>query len=409
MDTVLLASLGSPGDINPFIALGLALKEVGATPLFLANPHDIPSIERHGIGTIPVGEPWDLMSLVAGDPKYVLSPQAGLHTTRDVFIPYSRRLYPAAAKAIEAHRPAAVVSHAFCFGSTWAARSAGIPAVVAHLAPISLMSKEVFAVYPFFRRLLFALAVPLGKKQFGRLARPLCTELGIPWDDRIIERTMTEPDLLLGLWSRLFADLPSFSSGSGRVACGFPAPALAEPALDVALEEFLTTGDPPVAVTLGTNAFAFAGSFFDHALAACRKLGLRALVVSKKGALGLDLADDAFVAGWADYGLLFPRCRAIVHHGGAGVTSQALGAGVPSVVVPFGHDQEDNGMRVERLGAGRLVPRSKTGRRLSAALSEILAPAAVERAARVGEALRQEEDGAAFAAGFLSKWLAKRP
>jgi UDP:flavonoid glycosyltransferase YjiC (YdhE family) len=49
---------------------------------------------------------------------------------------------------------------------------------------------------------------------------------------------------------------------------------------------------------------------------------------------------------------IFPRCRAVVHHGGIGTAAQALAAGLPQLVVPRAHDQPDNARRLERLGVG---------------------------------------------------------
>jgi len=37
----------------------------------------------------------------------------------------------------------------------------------------------------------------------------------------------------------------------------------------------------------------------------------------------------------------------------------ALRCGIPSLVIPFGYDQPDNGARMERLGVARVVPRHR--------------------------------------------------
>ena len=404
MGCVLLSGLGSPGDIHPFIAIGLALKKEGLTPRFLANPDDIPRIEAHGIDTIPVGPPLHLMSRVSSDPKYLLSPQAGVYTTKDIFIPFSRDLYPAAAAAIDTHTPVAVISHPFCFGAIWAAKTAGIPTVVAHLAPLSLMTRDIFSAYPVVKRALYSLAIPLGKAQLAKLVKPLCDELGVPWHRDILEETMISTDHLVGMWSPAFYD-PSPPTAGGRwQTCGFPTlPARPAPS-DESLEAFLAKGDPPVAITLGTNAFAFAGDFFEHALTAAKRLGFRPLVICKE-ASNLRLPTGAIAVNQADYSRVFPACRAVIHHGGIGVTAATLKAGSPAVVVPFGHDQEDNGLRVERLGAGRLVPRAKAERLLRPALAEILLDETASRAKSVGQVIREETDGATALANHVKTWL----
>ena len=47
-----------------------------------------------------------------------------------------------------------------------------------------------------------------------------------------------------------------------------------------------------------------------------------------------------------------PRAAAVVHHGGIGCVSQALGAGVPQLIRPMAYDQHDNAARLRRLGVG---------------------------------------------------------
>jgi UDP:flavonoid glycosyltransferase YjiC (YdhE family) len=111
---------------------------------------------------------------------------------------------------------------------------------------------------------------------------------------------------------------------------------------------------------------------------------------------------------YAPHSELFPRAAANVHHGGIGTTVQAMRAGRPMVIVPFSHDQPDNGARCERLGIARVVPRRKaSAARLAAALREVLGDAAVtERAARIGVRTRAE-DGAKVAADAIERVLAK--
>ncbi len=402
MPSVLLSTLGSPGDINPFIALALALRDLDVTPIFLANPYDLPVLERHGFEAVPVGESWDLMALVASDPKYLLSPQAGTHTTRDIFIPFSEKLYPATRAAIEKWKPGVVVAHAFCFGAHWAAEDAGVPRAVVHLAPISLLTRDLFAVYPPLGRLLMTLAVPLGQAQFDRLVRPLCEKLGVPWSKGILSRTMVFPDLLLGMWSPRFAPLSTSSRRGTLHACGFPSMKTTE-ALEPALEAFLEAGSVPVAVTLGTNAFAFAGAFFETTLGVLVARGHRVVVITKRPLE--ELPERCLSVPYADYKTLFPRCCAVIHHGGVGVTGAALTAGVPSVVVPFGHDQKDNALRVQALRVGRHVPRRKIARKLPAALEALLTAEVAERARDLGEALRADPDGPTTAATLIIQCL----
>ena len=56
---------------------------------------------------------------------------------------------------------------------------------------------------------------------------------------------------------------------------------------------------------------------------------------------------------------LLPRAAMLVYHGGVGTLAQPTKAGIPHLVVPNGHDQFDNGWRIEQLRLGRSLPQTR--------------------------------------------------
>jgi UDP:flavonoid glycosyltransferase YjiC (YdhE family) len=82
-----------------------------------------------------------------------------------------------------------------------------------------------------------------------------------------------------------------------------------------------------------------------------------------------------------------------VHQGGSGTTGQAMLAGKPMVFVPYGWDQPDNAARVERLGMGLHVPRTRYSARTAAhALDRLLNDDRfAKRAAEVGKRIKAED------------------
>jgi sterol 3beta-glucosyltransferase len=101
---------------------------------------------------------------------------------------------------------------------------------------------------------------------------------------------------------------------------------------------------------------------------------------------------------------LFHRMDANVHHGGAGTTANALAAGVPSVIVPFGADQPFWARRATDLGvAPPPIPITRLTRdRLTEALRLALTdPALRSRSAELGKRIRSE-DGTRTAAQWYS-------
>jgi vancomycin aglycone glucosyltransferase len=98
---------------------------------------------------------------------------------------------------------------------------------------------------------------------------------------------------------------------------------------------------------------------------------------------------------------------AVVHHGGAGTTTDAARAGVPAVVVPQGADQPYWAGRVAVFGIGVAHPGPvPTVESLSAALRTALMPEVRDRALAVAGTIRA--DGALVAARLLFDAVSRR-
>jgi rhamnosyltransferase subunit B len=158
------------------------------------------------------------------------------------------------------------------------------------------------------------------------------------------------------------------------------------------LETFLDEGGPPILFTAGsTNAQA--ARFFAVAADACRELGARgALATAFPNQLPPDLPNTIRHFSRVSFSRMFPRCRAVVHHGGIGTTAHALAAGTPQLVVPLSHDQPDNAARIARFGVGdSLNPEALNPRALAEKLRILTASKDVGRACRdLRERVRQQ-------------------
>lgn len=164
---------------------------------------------------------------------------------------------------------------------------------------------------------------------------------------------------------------------------------LGRPGLPPDVQEFLAAGPPPVVMTFGSSLVADPARDRDLFVRAARHAGRRLLVPGVPPEHHRHQPDVLFT-GAMDFARLLPQVAAIVHHGGAGTTYTALAAGVPSVVVPHLGDQGYYGRQVARLGAGpRPVPRWRlTARGLGRLVEEAvtMAPGARAVATRLGDA-----------------------
>jgi UDP:flavonoid glycosyltransferase YjiC (YdhE family) len=155
--------------------------------------------------------------------------------------------------------------------------------------------------------------------------------------------------------------------------------------LSTELLRFLDEGEPPVVVTFGSMAAPDAAATTGATLAGIRLAGRRAIL--QDGDADSADADGVLRIGPVDHPALFPRAAAVVHHGGAGTTHAAVAASVPSVVVPHVGDQPFWAHRLHRLGvAPAPLPLAKVS---AQAMADRIGSATAEGmrsvAARLGE------------------------
>jgi UDP:flavonoid glycosyltransferase YjiC (YdhE family) len=125
--------------------------------------------------------------------------------------------------------------------------------------------------------------------------------------------------------------------------------------LDPGLEAWLDDGEPPIFVGFGSMSGQGIDAIEKVVHAALSATGRRCLIGAGWAGLGArGLPAHWRVAGDVPHQRLFPRMAAVVHHGGAGTTANALRAGVPQVVLPLILDQHHHAHRLWQSG---LTPR----------------------------------------------------
>jgi rhamnosyltransferase subunit B len=188
---------------------------------------------------------------------------------------------------------------------------------------------------------------------------------------------------IVGRFPEWFAPIAEGWPAQTRLA-GFPidGPGVGPP-LAPEFERFLEAGEPPVVFTPG-SAMRHARHFFAEGVAACRRLGLRCVLVSPhRDQIPGRLPPSVRSIDEAPFGLLFGRAAAVVHHGGIGTLAQGLRAGVPQLVMPMILDQHDNAARLRRLGLSEwLPPRRFLDRAVARKLRWLLDSPAVASACR---------------------------
>lgn len=405
----LLLTLGSYGDVHPFVGIGSALRERGHRVTLLTNDHFRSLAESHGLEFVPVGTARQYHAI--GQNLDLWHARRGAPTILKVVRSLLKDTYEALAASISADT--VVVASTLGLAARITQEKLGTPLVTAHLAPFMFRSlhapPRLPGMFPLewlpkgVQRLFWS---GMDRYLLDRLLAPaineLRGELGLPGDvSGVMDQWWHSPERVLGLWPAWFGDAAPDWPQQVRL-CGFPLyDERKTAAVSPKLAAFLEAGDPPVAFTPG-SAMQFGDRFFGAAVDACRRLGLRAVLLSRhEEHIPRSLTKEIIGVDFAPFSHLLPRCCALVHHGGIGTLSQGIAAGLPQVVMPMSHDQVDNSVRLQRLGVGLpLSPRRFTGRRLADRLQHLVqsdkAPA-VKKTAAVLAADLKNRDGIANA------------
>ncbi len=410
---ILILTVGSRGDVQPYVALGAGLQAAGHSVTLATLEAFAPVVAARGLGFRPLrGEFLELLQTPQGKAA-VAGKGNPLALLRQVRPMLRRVLDDALAASDEAE---VVVYHPKAMAGYSIAERRGIAGALA--LPLPLFSPTaafpspilpVATLGPSLNRLSHRAMVALTSASVRGLVNRWRKEaLGLlPVRD---ELTLNgRPVLRLYGYSPVVVPTPSdwdqFSVATGYWFLDRPA-GWTPPA---SLQAFLSAGPPPVYVGFGSMPTQDAARTTGIVLEALRQAGQRGVLATGWGGLAAaDVPASVYLLDEAPHDWLFPQMAAVVHHGGAGTTAAGLRAGVPTVICPFFGDQPFWGRRVAALGAG---PRPVPQRRLSAEALSAAIVAAVgdqtmrERAAALGAAIRAE-DGVREASARLEAYAA---
>jgi rhamnosyltransferase subunit B len=417
---IVLTTFGSLGDLHPYVAIALALKQRGHDAVIATSAFYRARVESLGLGFAPVRPDHPGPEFMTDFMRQVMDLRTGPEfVIRKLIMPALRESYEdtlAAAAGADL-----LVSHPLTFTTRLVAEQGAIPWASSVLAPLSFFSAydpPVLGPVPWLARLKFGAAFHrslfrLARWSLRRWSEPwhrLRAELGLPTtcDDPLFEGQHA-PRLTLALFSaHLAAPQPDWPSTT--VVTGFPFydEAGAAP-MPPDLRDFLAAGPPPLVFTLGSSAVMDAGAFYEHSAAAAQLLGRRAVLLIGKDPRNrpAHLPDGVAAFDYAPFAELFPHAAAIVHQGGIGTTAQALRSGRPMLIMPYSHDQPDNADRVRRLGVGRVVRRARyTATCAAAELRALLEDTTYHQcAASVATQIRGESGAAAACTALESVGL----
>jgi sterol 3beta-glucosyltransferase len=406
---IFIATYGSRGDVQPYVALGKGLKEAGHCVTLATSERFRGFVGEYGLQYGYMND--DMLAILDTDQGREM-----LENTNNLFdvlgrtlrmkkqiAPIQQSLLQESWNAAKESEPDLIIFHPKAYGGPHFAEKLGVPVIMALPVPMMVPTSEHPNMgFPDLRLgrgynlMTYGMVNRLMGLSAGKHVKAWRAAHNLPLQKRfdILHTTDGKAIPVLHAFSRHVVPPPSDWPRTATVT-GYwflnqtdgwqPTPEL---------EAFLKAGPPPVYVGFGSMAGRNPRRLANIVINALRVSGMRGIIATGWGGLQTErLPPTLQQIDQAPHAWLFPRMAAVVHHGGAGTTAAALQAGRPSVIVPFFGDQPFWGQRVHMLGGGSrpIAQKKLTVEKLAAAIKNMVSdPLVQKKAENLGEKIRHE-------------------
>lgn len=400
MRKILISTLGSRGDTQPYLALAVGLQQEGHRVTLTSPAAFAPWIQAYGVGVHPIRfDPQAVMASLTKN-KNPFQAMRAMRGVMNTAVPQALVDCWQAAQETDLLIQTGTGSNAL-----EVAAKRGIPVVFAYLVPMPPTRD-----FPAFM-------LPMRRSLGGRY-----NYLSQQWMQRILWMMLGRPtanrwrkQLGLPAW-RSRAEMQQFSDQLNAPSLyGYSPSLLPKPAdwdtqhhvtgywfLDnnpdwqppPDLVRFLQSGTAPVYIGFGSMSHKRPEWQAQVALDALAMSGQRGILATGWGGLQPGSAPpNVFFVEDVPHDWLFAQVTAVIHHGGAGTTAAGLRAGIPSIIAPFGGDQWAWADLVVKAGVGLCVGAGQRLRAkgLAAAIETALTDTTLRhRAKKLGHKIRTE-------------------
>lgn len=416
-----LLTLGSRGDVQPYLALGAGLAQAGHTVTLATHATFEPLARAHGLRFAPVaGDPQAILRTDLGQ-RWLdshLNPLAFARGLMDIAAPLVPQVLRDALAASQ-DADALIVSTLGFFAGFHAAEKLRRPLIGAYLQVVDATALYPMCVFPLW---LWGGALPAAYNRWTyRALQQALWLLGGGLINRARAAVLGLPPLrgaqvfrLAAAGARVYGFSPHVLPADPRwpphvQVSGFwhaaTAPGYTPPA---DLAQFLAAGPPPVYVGFGSLLRRNPQALTETVLHALAKTGQRGLLLGGWGGLTAShLPANVLLVPEVPHDWLFPQMAGVVHHGGMGTTAAGLRAGVPSLLTPIFGDQPFWGWRVHALRAGPPPVRHDhlTVDTLARGIEQLVSTPHYRHHAQALAAQLRAEDGVGRAVAFIEQQM----
>ncbi|MCX7246589.1 MAG: glycosyltransferase [Burkholderiales bacterium] len=369
---IVLASVGSRGDVQPMLALAQTLRARGHTVLIAAPPNFAAWTHDLGFEFAPLSE--DIQAFLAENRDIMTG--RPLKMLRVIHSYFKAQIPLQAQQLVPICRGADAI--------VWGGLALCAPSVAEHLGLPELCVLYSNCVLPsdqhpppnipwhglprWVNTLFWNINHLMVDLLLRRSVNSMRASLGLPPKPHLRDHLLEAGSVVIAADEELFPPDPQWQGRYPYVNSIFfddPTP------LDPELDAWLAAGEPPVYIGFGSMSGKGTDRIERILVEALAASGRRCLLDAGWAGLGA----GALPPGWrsvrgAPHAALFARVAVVVHHGGSGTTAQALRAGVPQVLLPLILDQFHHAHRLHLAGiAPAALPMEKVS---AAALAQAI-------------------------------------
>lgn len=378
---ILISTVGSHGDILPFIALANEFLKRGNEVVFYANPFFKSLVSNKQIKFVEIGTIEEYKNMF--NSLNNIDSMKSFKLVASEFMKLCPVFYEAMKKDISKNNTI-IISSSLLFAGRLLEETYNVPCVTIHLSPsvfrsninpARLAPNWIEPKTPLFIKNIswWLLDKFFYEPNFTKTLNKIREKLGLHCVNKIFKSWIHEGSLVICLFPKwfakpqndwkenvIFADFPLYDNNENKK-------------LSNEILDFLQSDTPIVGFSAGT-ATATAQDFFNVSIEVSNKLGIKAILLTHfNEQIPKNLPKNIVHINYAPFSQLLPKLSLFVHHGGIGSISQTLKAGIPQIIRPVAFDQFDNSIRVVNLGvAQEMLVKDYNIKNLSNAINKIL-------------------------------------
>jgi len=376
MGCLIFEAYGTDGDILPFIRIGKQLAMYGHKVAVATHSYYEEKVKGANLDFIAVDTPSEYAQFINENAAISQNPRGHITFVKRNLLP---RVLPTYAKIKEYYIPnqTVILGRVPGFISTLVAEKLNLPRISLFIAPTFVMQEEFVRVF------------------FNFFKDEICSirrEMGLPaeydW-----EKWWKTAQRYVGLWPKWFGT-DNQGSGINVEKVGFVVDTNKTGYLPDEVIKLISEDEKPVLINSSSSSLFINSDYFEATIKACELLGQKAIITGRhREFLPERLPEGIHFFNHLEYGTLMPKVKAVIHHGGAGTSAQALAAGLPQLVLAGGVDRPDNAMSLKALGVGEyLLPPQWNYKQVMEAFQRVItSPSIKKKCLEIAERMEKED------------------